>query len=242
MIGASMIENASVLACTQPGRSTTSTGAVRSAAARPVNSRTSPVERSAAARSSATAAAASSAVTTGPCPATRLPRATARSQSTIESMSVTLRVDRQPAPARSAGAAAGAERRRPGCRGPARRRRCCASVIRSAASTNAIGVPAWSVATPASARTPVRVPVLARTRPTPGPGRLVEAGGERAGEAADRQAGQQRRAGRRWSGSAATRSTSSRVAAGSRFSRESPLPSRSTAPAERDAEAAPGSP
>ena len=81
--GPSRVANASALACTHPARSTTSTGAVRSAAARPVNSRTSAVDRSAPARSSATVAAASSRLTVGPSPARREPIRTARSQSTI---------------------------------------------------------------------------------------------------------------------------------------------------------------
>ena len=43
--GASTVAKPSAFACTQPARSTTRTGAVRSAASSPVKSRTSPVER-----------------------------------------------------------------------------------------------------------------------------------------------------------------------------------------------------
>ena len=82
-IGVSRVAKASALACTHPARSTTSTGAEWSRAVSPVNSRTSPVERSAPARSSATAALASPALTDGPSPAMREPMETARSQSTI---------------------------------------------------------------------------------------------------------------------------------------------------------------
>ena len=74
---------ASALAWIQPGRSTTRTGAVWSAATRPVKSRTSAVERSAPARSSATASSASAARDRGPSPASREAMRTARSQSTI---------------------------------------------------------------------------------------------------------------------------------------------------------------
>ena len=76
----------SALACTQPRRSTTRTGAELPWATRPVKSRTSPVERLASSRSSVTAAAASAGVTSGPSPATFAPRFTAKSQSTIDVM------------------------------------------------------------------------------------------------------------------------------------------------------------
>ena len=51
-------------------------------------------------------------------------------------------------------------------------------------------VPSRSVATPARPLTPVRVPVLARTRPRPARLVVVEAVRQRAGEAGDRQPGQ----------------------------------------------------
>ena len=81
-IGARILAKPSALACTQPARSTTSTGAVPAVVCRPVNSLTSGVERSAPSRSSTTAAAASSAVTSGPGPAILDPTVTAKSQST----------------------------------------------------------------------------------------------------------------------------------------------------------------
>ena len=81
--GAITVAKPSAFACTQPGRSTTRTGAVRSVATRPVNSRTSGVERSAPARSSSTASTASLRLTCGPSPTRRDPTLTARSQSTI---------------------------------------------------------------------------------------------------------------------------------------------------------------
>src|SRR3954454_8287210 len=73
----------SAFAWIQPVRSTTSTGAVRSCATSPVNSRTRPVDRFASSRSSATTASASGRVITGPGPAIREAAATARSQSII---------------------------------------------------------------------------------------------------------------------------------------------------------------
>ena len=81
--GESRVAKPSAFAWIQAGRSTTSTGAVRSPASRPVNPRTYAVERSAPARSSATVAAASSWLTTGPEPAIRDPSVTASCQSTI---------------------------------------------------------------------------------------------------------------------------------------------------------------
>ena len=83
IIGAVATLKPSALACTQPGRSTTSTGAVPRGALSPVNSRTSPVLRSAPARSSATASSASVRVTVGPSPASIDPIETASPQSTI---------------------------------------------------------------------------------------------------------------------------------------------------------------
>ena len=83
IIGPVAILNPSAFARTQPGRSTTRTGAVLTGAARPVNSRTSPVLRSASARSSATAASASARETVGPSPASFDPTETAKAQSTI---------------------------------------------------------------------------------------------------------------------------------------------------------------
>jgi hypothetical protein len=83
IIGRVATAKPSALACTQPGRSTTRIGAVTSGASSPVNSRTSPVERCAPARSSATASSASARLTTGPSPASLDPSATARPQSII---------------------------------------------------------------------------------------------------------------------------------------------------------------
>jgi hypothetical protein len=83
-MGAIATRNPSAFAWIQPARSTTSTGAVWSAATRPVNSRTRPVDRLAPSRSSVTTASASSRVTVGPSPASRDPTRTARSQSTME--------------------------------------------------------------------------------------------------------------------------------------------------------------
>ncbi len=82
-IGESSVLKPSALAWTHPARSTTSTGAEWSRATSPVNSRTSPVERLAPARSSSTIAVASSRRTSGPSPAIREPIRTARSQSTM---------------------------------------------------------------------------------------------------------------------------------------------------------------
>ena len=81
--GVRMVAKPSALACTQPARSTTRTGAVRSPALRPVKSRTRPVDLSASARSSATAASAWAREISGPSPANRDPIRTARSQSII---------------------------------------------------------------------------------------------------------------------------------------------------------------
>ena len=77
----------STFAWSQPRRSTTRTGAVRSSATRPVNPRTRGVDRSAPARSSATTSSASTRLTEGPSPERRAPTLTAVSQSIIEDRS-----------------------------------------------------------------------------------------------------------------------------------------------------------
>ena len=70
------------------------------------------------------------------------------------------------------------------------------SGTRSAISTKATDVPSRSVASPARLLVPRRVPVLARTRPRAAGARVGEAVLQRAGEAGDRQPGEQRPAAR----------------------------------------------
>ena len=92
--------------------------------------------------------------------------------------------------------------------------------------------PSASTTMPARALTPVRVPVLARTTPAPGARRaVVEPVRERAGEAADRQAGEHRRAARGGSTRRPWRAAVARVCGGIRSARARPLPSYSRTPA-----------
>ena len=167
----------SAFAWIQPGRSTTRTGAVRSLATRPVNSRTSGVEWSAPARSSSTASAASARETCGPSPTRRDPTRTARSQSTIPGGSAAVAHDRDPTPHLHAP------------RAPAIRSISVAPRAPSAGhpvgdTTKTIRAPVTSLATPASPCTPVSVPVLARTRPRAAAGPSSKRYGQRSGEPA----------------------------------------------------------
>ena len=85
------------------------------------------------------------------------------------------------------------------------------------------GVPSRSVAMPARLLTPVRVPVLARTRPRPGGGRR-RTGTQRPGEAGDRQSGEDGPQVGVVVGGGDPEHVDQGVGA-SRFSRDSPLPS-----------------
>ena len=225
MSGAITVAKPSALAWIQPGRSTTSTGAVVLAATRPVNSRTSGVERSAPARSSSTASVASVRVTCGPSPTSRDPTRTARSQSII--------------PGRPEGPCAlmGSTLRRR-CTRPARPRCgrssvCAASSLRgrtwSATTTNAIRPSLTSSTTPASPCTPVSVPVLARTLPRASAGPLSK---RYCNEPVKPETGSpvSTCAQARLVGLSASRSTPASVSVAEPVRRESPLPSYSWSP------------
>ena len=148
------------LASIHAGRSTTRVAAVTGGSCRWVSSATWSAASAVARYSSPTTSSASRRDTAGDAGLNRLAARAATSQSISEAMTPTLPA--QAARAASRRAAAAARRGRPpAARGVGR-------PSRSAMKANASSRPAASWTSPASAETPVRVPVLARTRPAAG--------------------------------------------------------------------------